>query len=129
MKRAVLALALLLVACGDRAPSTGKVVDKRFDPEHWESGYRTDYVPQYRCRAVSRYDYDADQYVTTQECGTETEAVQVWEEQHEHVPDRWYLKLEKCPPESSKKCKTGWRRVSETRYEALGIGDFYEGEK
>lgn len=128
-----IAVAIILVciviafsACSDPPPEQGYVTDKRFIPAHWEGGYETYYTTEIKCdsRYVSGYGTAPGQYV--QECRPEPASHQRYEDHHEFVEDRWQLHLEDCKVEKDeRKCKRGWRTVSETLYDRYSIGNHY----
>lgn len=130
MRKALALIAVgVLVACGSPPPKSGEVVDKRYEQAHWEGGYRTEYRTQYRCHTNSEYNYSTEQYELKRTCGTESEPVQVYEPHHEWIDDAWFLKLQACKTDDAKrKCRSGWRSVTENRYDRFDVGDFYSSE-
>lgn len=127
MKRLLVVMCLAtLVACSS-APETGTVIDKKFEPAHWESGYRTEYRPEFKCHTRSVYNAFSKQYEMKQDCGTEMVPHQVYESHHHYEQDAWSLKLERCKVDR-KDCKRGWRRVSEHDYREHRVGSFYGGD-
>lgn len=122
----VFALVLLLTSCGgEPPPESGIVVNKQFEPAHWESGYRTEYQPQFRCRTVSSYSNGKS--TSRQQCGVESVPVQVYEAQHRWVNDNWRVELKACKEndKGEEKCRKGWRSITEHDYERHDTGDYY----
>lgn len=124
-RAALLAMILVaLAACGtDPPPDSGYVRERRFVPAHWEDGYRTEYRTEVRCGPTIGYDGK-----TTHTCRTESVPHQVYEAQHEWHPDRWSLLLEDCAPpdeDGKRKCRRGWRSVTEAEYDRYAVGNHY----
>jgi hypothetical protein len=119
-------LIVVLGACYDPPPEKGYVIDKNFNPAHWESGFETYYVPEYTCRSTSRYNPSTGNYETGQDCGVQQVAKQRWEDHHTWHSDSWKLKLKDCQMKDGKeKCRTGWKRVDETTYHQYAVGQHY----
>lgn len=120
MKRLLLII-LLLAACNSDPPIVeGDVIDKRFEPAHWEGGY--DYIPMVRTECHSTYVNGQ----TQTSCGPQTFMQPIWEDQHEWINDRYRLKLEVCEVKDGKnKCRSSWRTVTESEYHDYSIGNHY----
>lgn len=129
MRRTLLLLTAVAViaGCGDPPPKQGTVIDKQYEPAHWEDGYETVYVPEYQCDTVTRYNPMTEGYETHEECGTEMVAHQVYEEHHTYVDDRWKLRLRDCTTDKDgdRKCREGWVTVDETTYHDYNIRSHY----
>ncbi len=115
--------AFALGSCSHEPPvESGYIRERKFEPAHWEGGWRTEYRIQTRCRSTSingKY---------TSQCGPESVAHQVWEDQHEWINDRWKFKLEECVKEKEDEkqtCRSGWRSVTELEYERYRLGQHY----
>lgn len=104
------AFLVLISACGEPAPTTGKVTDKRFTPEHWEGGWEN-------CSYLDTW--------TEWECDEEGDTY--WEEHYTWEEDQWDLKLYKCEAKDNgdQKCNEGWRETSQYEYDRHGVGDYY----
>lgn len=128
MRRVLLVLLMLfVVGCGEDPPEQGFVIDKDYDPAHWEDGYDTVYHSEYRCSTHSIYDYARDQYVQREECGIEQVPHSVYNPHHRWVKDRWRLQLQHCEvnDKGEEKCRQGWRKVSAGTYELYDRGDYF----
>lgn len=107
-------MSFLLTSCNSEPPiEEGKVVNRRFEPAHWESGYRSE--PRYGYQCGIGYDGKYG-------CGLKHYTEQVYEAQHHYVEDRYKLKLEKCEED---KCRQGWITVPESEYSDYAIGNHY----
>lgn len=107
-KLAVVIVAALFVlsGCGQPAPDSGYVRDKKFTAAH-DTSYTT-----YDC--VYRNKNGVCQVTIP----------------HEHVthhPDKWEIKLEDCTKDDDgkTKCRKGWKTVDQQTYESYKVGSHY----
>lgn len=123
----LIALMALLSACGEPAPTSGRVDDKDFTAEHWEGGYYSTSEWRYSCESTSRYNYNTKTYDYYQDCGMHNVPVQRWEDHHIFRNDRWRLHLKSCKTndKGEEKCHSGWRDVTQDEYDRHQFGDFY----
>lgn len=128
MKRVLLILvvALALFGCGDPAPKEGFVREKKYEPAHWEDGYRTEYRYEYRCHPGYRIGPDGRSVYTT-DCGIESVPYSVYEEHHRWINDQWRLRIEDCKEndKGEMKCRDGWVSVDHDTYVDFRIGRHY----
>mgnify|MGYP000511698252 CR=1 FL=1 len=116
-----------LTACGSPAPETGKVINRKYIPEHWEDGYETYYTDDYVCDYDPVYDYNTNRYENKYHCGYKQRSHQRYEEHHTWYDDEWKLLLRKCEQkdDGKEKCREGWRKVTQDEYNRHDIGDYY----
>lgn len=110
---------LFLAACNSEPPITsGKVMEKRFTPAHWEDGYRTESRYGPHCGYDIYGDYD---------CSIKHYTEQVYEAHHYYVNDRFQLQLESCGnnDKGELKCRTGWITIPESEYSDYAVGVNY----
>lgn len=114
----VAALTLMVGCGGEDPPEQGDVINKEYTPAHWESGYRTEHYQD--CGLHQNIDGDL-------EFGCEPATRQVWEPHHEHVQDRWRLRLRDCTTDDKgeRKCREGWLSVDETTYHDYKTGSHF----
>lgn len=117
IRKLLFCLLLVFVACGEDVPTEGYVIQKVYDPAHWESGYRTESYND--CGMHLNVDGDM-------ELGCRPATRQVYEAHHAYIPDRWKFRLENCQEEDGKhKCHRGWLRVDETTFHSYVVGGHY----
>lgn len=134
-------LGLLLVICivcvlcascaGDPPPETGHVINRKYEPEHWEAGYDTYYETEYVCGYDDVYDYNSGEYKYKYDCDFEDVEKRRYEEHHRWVEDEWSLLLRKCEQKDNgdEKCREGWRDITEDEYSRHDVGDYYPKKK
>lgn len=110
---AVLAL-VGCAGCGDPPPEQGYVRDKRFEPAHWEDGYRSESYTD--CGMHMNFEGEM-------EFGCKPATRQVYEARHHWVDDRYKLQLEDCNDEG--KCRSGWRTVTQGEFDHFELGSHY----
>lgn len=112
-------MSLWLSSCSSEPPiTTGKVVDKSFEPAHWEGGY--EYFTTYGYHCGLGYDGKYG-------CGLKSYEDSRWEDQHTWHNDSYRIQLQSCE-ENDKgelKCRTGWRTITELEYDRYDIGNHY----
>jgi hypothetical protein len=120
-------LALGLLAACASPPKEGYVRDKDFTAAHWESGYRTEYTTEPDCGYESVYDSTTGRYEQRYGCTTKQVSHEVYEAHHTWVDDSWRMRLEDCKvnAKDERKCKTGWREVTEAVYDRYDLGQHY----
>lgn len=130
MKRLLLLVLLVLVACGEPV-TEGYVRERKFEPAHWEGGYETHTRIVHDCDTTTRYDPETGESTTETDCGPETETYQEWEAHHHMVDDAWSFRLEACAfnEKKERKCRTGWVAVDETTYHQYKTGQHYPDPK
>ena len=95
----LLGATLMLASCAAGGPASGWVVDKNYEPAHYENRYRCHYS----------YGFDGKY---RNRCGYEST----------YVGDVWKLKMKEGEPANGKKPKVGWRYVSESTYDRCTVG-------
>ncbi len=121
-------VAIMCGACsGEAAPETGTVMNRKYEPEHWEAGYETYYTTEYVCGNKSVYDYNSGKYVNRYSCDFEDVSHQRYEEHHRWYDNEWKLLLRRCEKkdDGKEKCHEGWREVTEDEYDRHNIGNYY----
>lgn len=109
MRRTLLALTVLLAACGQDVPESGLVLDRTFTAAHTETYYVT------QC-----FSYNAQGMCT----------MSIPMPQTDHHPDRWHLFLENCDKTKKNgepRCYKGYREVAQHVFDRFQIGDYFEG--
>lgn len=117
MRKLAVALMLLvsLGACNsDPEITEGYVVQKQFEPEHWEGGWVEDCDNDW-------FDADDDGDTWEEECDSE------WKPHHHRVSDRWKIRLEDCRvnEKGERKCYRSWLTVDETTFHDFKVGAHY----
>lgn len=121
---AVVVLFAVLGGCASDPPvEQGYVRHREFLPAHWEGGWRTEWEMAYRCHT----GMSADGKSTTTTCGPEMVPVDVWEDHHRWIDDRWRLRLQDCTTndDGKTKCREGWRYVTAAEYDRFPVGRHY----
>lgn len=99
------------MACGPGAPKSGTVVGKRFEPfREWEETY-------YHSQCIA---HNKD--------GVCTSYINIPYQVHRTDDEDWMVQLEECHYDDNngeRKCRTGWREISQRDWESLEVGDFY----
>jgi hypothetical protein len=118
-KLATAALTLLLFsglsACStDPEITSGYVVQKNFEPRHWEGGWEEDCDTDW-------FDEDDDGNTLEQDCDS------YWESHHRRVEDTWKIRLEDCRvnDKNERKCYRSWLEVDEDTFVDFRVGDHY----
>lgn len=116
MRKLFLLIPLLLFGACDSDPEVteGYVVQKNFEPAHWEGGW-------VEVCENDWFDTDEDGQIINDDCDTE------WEAHHTHVSDRWKIRLEDCQfnDKNERKCYRSWLTVDEDTFRSYRVGAHY----
>jgi hypothetical protein len=115
MKKILFILPLFLIACSSEPDLTsGTVVNKRFEPAHYETRLQQVYSGQ-NCSGSGA------QRVCT--------PIYTYVPVNDYYPDDWDIQLKACGEEAGKEkisdCRTSWIDVSEEVYNQYGVGKHY----
>ena len=126
----VLIAGLVLSACG-KPVNEGVVIDKNFEPAHSETRTvsETYYMPEYRCRMVTKTQYvnGKSQTVSSNECGTENVAHTRWVPRTFYYDDEWTIKIRHCTTDGNEeKCRVGTKEVSRNLYNRAELGSYFK---
>lgn len=110
----------LISSCDSKPPITsGDVVNREFEPAHWEGGYES------YCGYDYGYNAVAGKFEWHYSCNHSR-----WEDEHRWENDSWRIQIDGCVEyeddgELKQHCDTRWIDVSERDYDRFTIGTHY----